>query len=162
MLIRLKKARDGVVLTCIRDQGPVTVQQTGYGGFFALHDLMHLAVETTLGLRQAFFGLVSEGWNFETFGDKDDPRYRTMPVEAELAERLVGCLSRRYSERAWQDPELLLLFTEEINQEITPAMTTGFVRLEPEQITQIYSRFDELAARWAAVPIGEHLELEFP
>ena len=78
MLIRLKRVRDGVVLTCVRggEGGSVSVQRTGHGGFFALHDLKHHAVETTLGFRRAFFGLMAEGWSFETFGDRTDPRYR--------------------------------------------------------------------------------------
>ena len=93
MIIRLKKVRDGVVLTCLRDQTSVAVQRTGHGGFFALHDLMHFAVEITLGFRHAFFGLMSESWDFETFGDKTDRRYKSMSEEADLAERLVGCRS---------------------------------------------------------------------
>ena len=52
MLIRLKKVRDGVVLSCIRDGG-AAVQRTGHGGYFALHDLMHYAAETVLGCGRA-------------------------------------------------------------------------------------------------------------
>ena len=59
MRIRLKKLEAGVVLTCLPDGHPPAVQRSGHGGFFALHDLMHFAVETTLGLQQAFFDYVN-------------------------------------------------------------------------------------------------------
>src|ERR1043165_5450261 len=160
MLIRMKKTRGGVVLTCIRDQGSVAVQRNGHGGFFALHDLMHYAVESVLGLNRAFFGLVSEGWDFETFSDKEDPRYQSLPEEEIFAEHLVACLTRRYSERAWEDTELLALFTDEVNREVSGALRP--FAATPSKIAQIYTLFGNLAARWTAVPIGEHMELTFP
>jgi len=54
-----KRSDGGGVLRCVRADGSVTWQkQTArHAAFFALHDLTHFAVETTLGYRQGFFGL---------------------------------------------------------------------------------------------------------
>lgn len=165
MIIRLKKVRDGVVLTCVREGGSIAVQRSGHGGFFALHDLMHYAVETTLGFKEAFLGLMAAGWSFETFGDRSDPRYRSMPVEALWAEHLVAILSRTLADGAWRDPELFPLWAAEVNRELAAALAPSGgapFRVEPEALARIGARFEELGRRWMDVPPGEHLELEFP
>ncbi len=165
MLIRLKKTRDGVVLTCVRDGGTVGVQRTGYGGYFALHDLMHYAVETTLGFGDAFFGLMAQGWDFATFGDRNDPRYRAMPAEAVIAEHLVDILTRGIRESAWRDPDLLAIWADDVNAELGASLGRAGLpafRVEPASLAAICRAFRALADRWAAVPVGEHLELAFP
>ena len=65
--IEIVKQPDGAgVLRCTRKDGSVTWQkQTKHAAHFALHDLTHYAVESTLGCRQGFFGLVAEGWDIE-------------------------------------------------------------------------------------------------
>ncbi|HTI64674.1 MAG TPA: hypothetical protein VL524_14195 [Gemmatimonadaceae bacterium] len=91
LLIRIQKKSDGsAALTAVRADGTTTWQrQAGQlGRFFPLHDLTHYAVETTLGFRRAFFGLLAEGWDLSDFGrtsSKDLQR-----GEAGLAEVIVG------------------------------------------------------------------------
>src|ERR1700756_4214175 len=91
LTIRIKKKTDGsAALSMTRADGSVTWQrQEGQlGRFFPLHDLTHYAVETVLGFRRAFFGLVAEGWDLSTFGQ---PGVKNrLPEEAGLAELLVG------------------------------------------------------------------------
>ncbi len=161
MMIRMKKVRDGVVLSCIRDVGEAAVQRTGHGGFFALHDLMHFAVETTLEAQEAFFGLLAAGWSFETFSDKNDPRYDTLPTEAIQVENLVGLLLQRLSDRSWEDPELAPVMAEDVSREMASIMAVP-LSIGASDLTNIFRRFWDLAARWRALPQGEHLELEFP
>lgn len=161
MVIRMKKVRDGVVLSCLREGGGVDVQRTGHGGFFALHDLMHFAVETTLEAQEAFFGLMAAGWSFEAFSDKNDPRYATLPTEAIHVENLVGLLLQRLSDRSWEDPELAPVMAEDVSREMAVIMAVPLA-IEAADLTRIFRRFWELAARWKALPQGEHLELEFP
>lgn len=164
MLLRFKKTHDGVVLSCLRDDGSVAVQRTRHGGFFALHDFMHCAVESVLGFESAFLGLMASGWDFGTFGDRDDPRYLAMPSQALTAERLVGILSRLHRDAAWQDPDLLPVLTEDVNREL--ALSPDNAPLAPpigcKDVAAIYRLFDDLVARWASVPLGGHLEAPFP
>lgn len=71
LVVRIKKKTDGsAALSCVRADGTTTWQrQEGQlGRFFPLHDLTHLAVETVLGFRRAFFGLLAEGWDMSDFG----------------------------------------------------------------------------------------------
>ncbi|MCB9845501.1 MAG: hypothetical protein H6811_05915 [Phycisphaeraceae bacterium] len=162
MLIRLKKLSSGVVLTCLRDGHEPAVQRSGHGGFFALHDLMHYAVETTLGLSRAFWGLMAEGWSFETFEDKADPRYQALPEEALLAEHLVDLLSREFGPGAWRDANLLTAWAQDVNAEIATRMPGVARRFAAAELVTIMTAFEGLGARWAEIPEGEHLELTFP
>ncbi len=165
MLLRFKKTRDGCVLTCIRDDGSIDVQRSSQGTFFALHDLLHYAVESTLGFRQAFLGLLASGWDFHTFEDHGDPRYQSMPGEALLCEHLVAILSRQFSGSAWEDPELLPLWAEEINAELAVELAKSGAppyRGTPEHLASVCTRYLELGTHWVGVPVGEHLELNFP
>lgn len=164
MLVRLKKIEGGVILSCIRAPQDSAVQRTGHGGFFALHDLMHYAIETTFGLDQAFYGLMASGWSFENFTRKDDPSYRPLPEQAVLVEHLVATMTRHHRDQT-TDPDLLPLLTDDINQDLAASCTATNstpITLTPADITAIYHRFDTHARQWQALPIGGHLELPFP
>ena len=70
LVIRIKRHADGAAsLSCTRADGSVTWQRQGgkLGAVFPPHDLTHFAVETTLGYRHAFFGLVADGWEIADF-----------------------------------------------------------------------------------------------
>ena len=65
MQITLEKRKDGsVVLRLKRNDGTSDwqKQQGPNAAFFPLHDLTHYAVETELGIGDAFYGLVAAGW----------------------------------------------------------------------------------------------------
>src|SRR5436190_8612122 len=91
--IRIKKNPDGrTSLSCTRADGTTTWQrqQGGQAAFFPRHDLTHYAVETVLGHRHGFYGLVADGWDLTDFGSPW-PRGR-IPSEAVLSEMIVGFL----------------------------------------------------------------------
>lgn len=165
MTLRMKRLEDGVVLTCLRAGMPPAIQRSRYGGFFAMHDLLHYAVETTMGFERAFLGLLAEGWSFETFGNRDDARYQTLPDEAVLVEHVVDVLSRRLAEGARHDPELEVLWADEVNAELATVLAAAkrsAFRFSAGQLSAIGRCFDGLAQRWAEVPVGGHMELVFP
>jgi hypothetical protein len=70
--IEIVKQPDGAgVLRCTRQDRSVTWQkQTRHAAHFALHDLTHYAVETALGYRRGFFGLIAEGWDVDDTSGK--------------------------------------------------------------------------------------------
>ena len=164
MKIRLKKLDAGTVLSFIRDRGQAAVQRSGHAGFFAHHDLMHYAVETTLGFERAFLGLMAEGWSFEAFANHDDPRYQAIPSEAVLAEQLVDLFTRAYHDRAWLDPELRPVWFEEVARELASIYAQRQAGPPPtlDQVLRICRTFSDLADRWASTPVGGHLELTWP
>src|SRR2546430_16972705 len=91
MRVQITKKADGSgVLRCVRADGSATWQkQTDrHAAFFALHDLTHFAVETTLGYRRGFFGLIAEGWEIEDTTGKGTRG--PLPPEAAVAEMMVG------------------------------------------------------------------------
>lgn len=156
MLIRLKKGATVPVLTCIRDDGSTTWAKTPHGGFFPRHDLMHYAVETTLYFRDAFFGLVAGGWSIEAFTEPGATQ--RLPVEAQQAEFLVEQLERehRFGERPTAEA-----FNATIAESLRQAGLTPYRSLLQKELDAIRSRFEELLARYVALPDGRQLELKW-
>ncbi len=156
MLIRLKKDPKAPVITCIRDDGSATWSRMPYGGFFPRHDLMHYAVETTLGFREAFFGLIASGRTIESFNEPGAARH--LSLEAQCTEFFVDQLERehRFGESSSAD---------EFNAMVTTSMTRGGAEaplpVSQKQLDSIRARFVELLARYDALPDGKHLELKW-
>jgi len=150
--VQITKRADGAgVLRCVRDDGSVTWQkQTDrHAAFFSLHDLTHFAVETTLGFRRGFFGLISEGWDIEDTTGKG--ARGPLPPEAGEAEQIVGLFS---AERA----SGVIWTVEEFNES---AAMVGTRKLTFDEILRVKKKRSELFQQWAAVEPGATLELQF-
>ena len=159
LLIQIKKKTDGsAALSCRRADGSVTWQrQDGQQGrFFPRHDLTHYAVETVLGHRRGFYGLLAEGWELTDFGPPW-PRGR-LPVEAAGSELIVGFLdSERAAGTEWSAAD----FNESAERYGAERGVSIPVRLTDGDLERVREKRSELFARWAALPSGETLELEF-
>jgi hypothetical protein len=145
--IQMGKRTDGAsVMRCTRPDGSVTWQKIPkHGAHFALHDLTHLAVETTFGYKRGFYGLLAEGWDFDDIGGKG--ARGPLPPEAIEVEQMVGVFD---SERGCGQ-----LFTAEEFSEFAPRVVTD---AELQAVRKLRS---ELFARWHDVPVGHNLDLEF-
>ena len=159
IVIRIKKGTDGrTALSCIRADGTTTWQRQegAQAAFFPEHDLTHYAVETALGHRQGFFGLVSEGWDFSDFGSPW-PHGR-LPAEASISEMIVGMLDmeRRTGERA---------SPEELNQNVAEYAIENSLpqqrAITEEDLARVRANRAEMFAKWDAVRPGEALEIPF-
>lgn len=159
LTIRLKKNRDGTVaLSCTRADGSVTWQRVtaAHAGFFPLHDLSHYAVETVLGHRRGFYGLVADGWDFQDFGTPW-PR-GPIPADADPSELIVGLLdAERAMGTAWSAADL----AEQAAQFYAQYRISTEPLVTEIQLADIRGRRDDLFARWEAVPPGDTLELVF-
>jgi hypothetical protein len=134
-------------MRCTRADGSVTWQkQTKHAAHFALHDLTHLAVETALGYQRGFFGLLSEGWDFDDTGGKG--ARGPLPPEAIEVEGIVGVFD---SERACGT----LWTLEEFNQYAQR-------RLTQEELLAVRRLRGALFNQWSEVAPGQKLELQFP
>jgi hypothetical protein len=157
--IQIRKRADGsAALSCRRADGTVTWQrQTGpQGRFFPLHDLTHYAVESVLGYRRAFYGLIAEGWGLDDFG-KPWPR-GPLPAEAHAAELIVGYLdAERASGTRWSADE----FNRSAETYGKAPAAPAFVLTET-QLGRIRAERSRLFARWRELPEGGALELDFP
>jgi hypothetical protein len=159
--IRLAKRLDGATLTCVRRDGSMTWQRQrgGAAAFFPRHDLTHYAVESVLGYRRGFYGLVADGWNIGDFG-APWPR-GPIPADADPAEIIVGLLDAERASLAgggtrWTAAELsrqaAVFYDAQALDARPPAVTD-------EQLLAIRTLLAELFARWDALAAGESLEL---
>jgi hypothetical protein len=156
--IQITKRPDGNgVLRCVRADGSVTWQkQERHAAFFALHDLTHFAVESTLGFRRGFYGLIAEGWDVE---DTTGKRARgPLPDEAVEVEYLVGSLdAERAGGATWTADEFAnyAALAASNSSRATPP------RLTEQDLARVRARRDELFAEWFALPRGGTLELSY-
>jgi hypothetical protein len=160
LVLQFTKRTDGcALLRCVRDDGSVTwqKQEGNHAIFFPLHDLTHYAIETELGFRRSFYGLIAEGWDIDDTTGKS--ARGPLPNEALEVEYFVSALA---AERAGG----AAITAEEFNQmAATFARTRGIPlprRLTDEELTKVRSRFEELAAKWSSLAPGKTLELLFP
>jgi hypothetical protein len=153
-----KRTDGGALLKCIRADGSATWQRQDdkYAAFFPLHDLTHYAVETELGFRRGFYGLIAEGWNIDETTGKS--ARGALPNEALEVEYLVSAFS---AERAGG----VSASATEFNQlAATFASAKGMPpprQLSDEDLARVRARFDELAVSWRALAPDSALELPF-
>jgi hypothetical protein len=166
LLIRLKRRPDGSAsLTCTRRDGTTTWQrqQGQLGWVFPPHDLTHYAVETTLGYRHAFYGLIADGWEIADFA-KPWPR-GPIPPEAVEVERIVGCFdAERLNMAHWSAAEFNAHATQAVaaHRMVKPAAPSLAPRLlTAAELTAVRACRADLLARWGALQPGETLELAF-
>lgn len=163
LLIRIKRASDGsAALTCVRADGSVTWQrQLGpLGAFFPTHDLTHYAVETTLGYRRGFYGLIAEGWEISDFGDQQNKS--AIPREAREAELVVGVFEMEHRMGTVWSPGELREQGERYAASTSPARNRlALPPLSDEVIARVRASRAALFEQWAATAPGDTLELPF-
>ena len=163
--VRLKRHSDGSAsITCTRADGTVTWQrqQGSLGAVFPPHDLTHFAVETTLGYRRAFYGLIADGWDLADFA-APWPR-GAVPPEALEVELIVGLLdTERRQMTRWNAAEfaeqarLYIASSDAVRHRQSPPPRV----LTQEEIDAVRARRDDLLAQWNALESGETMELDY-
>ena len=160
MQVRFSRPKGTPVLTCVRADGSSTYSKSAHGAFFGPHDLMHFAVETTLGMRGAFFGLIAAGWTIEQFSEPGAAA--RLPAEALLAEHIVNLLMQEVTYGPVRD-------AKGFNSVLAEAMAGGkhggsaaARSLAEDELREIRERFAELLGRFQTLAPGESLDLEFP
>ena len=160
--IRLKRHSDGSAsLTLTRADGTVTWQRQkgSLALVFPPHDLTHYAVESTLGHRRGFYGLVAEGWEV---GDFAVPWPRgPIPEEAREVELIVGFFDAerrsmdRWSAEAFNEHAVTYVAAGKYAGKIEPPVLTD------ADIARVREVRQELFDRWFALTPGDAMELEF-
>jgi hypothetical protein len=156
LLIRIKKKSGGdAALSCVRADGSVTWQRQegNQGRFFPLHDLTHYAVETVLGHRRGFFGLLADGWDIGDFG-APWPKGR-MPADMDPSEMIVGLLD------AERHQGIRMTVAELREPSNGHAVQAALGNLTDGDLDRVRARRAELFALWEALPPGGTLELPF-
>jgi len=163
--IRLKRHTDGSAsLTCTRRDGSVTWQRQNGPTALVMpaHDLTHFAVESTLGFRRGFYGLLTEGWEITDFA-KPWPR-GPIPDEALVVELIVGFLD---AERRQGEAMTAAAFQLQAEQYVASRLAVGkkmphgLRPLTDDELARVRARRDDLLAHWADVPASGALDLDF-
>lgn len=153
-----KRTDGGAVLRCTRADGSATWQphHRRQAAFFPLHDLTHYAVESELGFRSGFYGLVADGWGIEDTGGKG--ARGPLPPEAIAVEHIVGSLDlERAGAAAWTAAD----FNEQAAAFAASGGRPAPRPLTDAEIARVRDRALELFARWGALAPGETLVLSF-
>ncbi len=153
MTITFKKGREGRSdpVSYTRADGSVEWMSSG---FYVLHDLMHYAVEHTLGYTEAFFGLMARGWTLRDF-EHPKPIIDRMPNQAVWAEALVNALAVQLR-AGTNDEEVDEHVARSCQQHHRPILT-----ISAAQKTAIRAELDRLMQAWEALPANGSLDLIF-
>jgi hypothetical protein len=165
LTIRFKRHPDASAsITGTRRDGSVTWQrQRGQLGLvFPPHDLTHFAVESALGYRRGFYGLLAEGWEITDFA-KPWPR-GPIPDEALEVELIVGFFdAERRQQVRWTAHEFrehaatYVASRAAMTHEVMPSPRV----LTEDELERVRARRDALLAQWHALGAGEEMVLVF-
>jgi len=151
----MTKGRDGPsVLTCTRADGSSTWAHVS--DYFPTHDMAHYVVETTLEIRNAFYNLVSDGWDIDDFAEKGAGK--RLPFEANLVEALVGRLQRDLMPGSEFDADS---FNEEVAAVLEGIGNPLRRPVSSEELDTMRTRLRELLGKFQALEPGDSLELDF-
>jgi hypothetical protein len=158
-ILKFSKTREGApVLSVTRRDGSVAWQRQR--SFFPVHDLTHYAIETTLGLRQAFWGMMADGWEFGDFGTPW-PR-GPMP---NLPEALLAEVSAGWFDSFGRSIESDATAAAELNAQLAIYFRQNGLAppriLTMDEFARIRRMREQLAARWYALAPREAMELPF-
>lgn len=137
-----------------RDDGSVTWMRASM--YFVQHDLSHYAVETTLGYRTAFLGMINNGMGIHDFEDRQKRLSMRISDEAWYAESMANIFLMELSQGLLED----------FNQTAAAAFAEMKLPIPPPALTlaeadRIRRRIRELILQWQQLPEKEALQLSF-
>jgi len=124
---------------------------------FLFHDLLHYAVETSLGTQGGFWGALANGKTFDDLNDRSGKAMTMMGGSANLAlvERVVGMMTGALKEA--ESPggdvlEALRRYHEALGEELPPWCTEEFA-------ADVRERMRRLQGHWKATPYRSTMEI---
>lgn len=142
------------IISCKRKNGTVTWMQNS--SFFITHDLCHYAMETKLGLKKAFYGMLAAGTDIKDFELPKDQRTFQLTEEALFAEQMVNLLTIEYSQGRVENfiEALKEILIKDNHVSVLPV-------IKQEQLDEIRSLYETLMNQWVLLPEGETIILNF-
>ena len=121
----------------------------------APHDMIHVLVEQTLGLRQGFIGMVLSGLPMAM---TDQPRERENAglygIEAKQSESLVECVQAA----VWDSTPVSSAYFREQARITCEMRDVPAPELDDTDIVQLIDRVRRASQEWQALPAGEAME----
>ena len=159
MQIILKKKLDkNSILKIIRDDGTSTWSKLHFG--METHDLCHYAVESTLGFKNAFFGIINNGYDI---GDFELPKHlrpndlqpKNLHNEALVTEHMVNLLEVEYLNSGLNSD-----FMNQLNSILNENNLTFPQKLNSVILSEIREYYNQLVLKWRDLPENESLYLK--
>lgn len=165
VILRFNKPRDPAKfggLTVLREDGSTEYQASPRAPAFILHDLAHYAIESVLGLRESFLGLVARGHTLAPIARTAEEWLPGLPIEARQTEFMVSALQSEAMGISGA-PELdAAAFNEQVAMGCRKKGLPDPRRVSEEELCQARAMLRDLLARWSKTPAGAALELSFP
>jgi len=158
-LIAMRQGRTDKLdqLRCVRADGSATTTAMPRQGILP-HDLVHYVVESTLGWRHGFLGMVAAGADIGwTMTQTHDPAATDVADQAIHAEAVVESLQAQLWSAAFDDA----LFLDGVRTACT-ARGRSVPALPPGAGQAMFEAALALNARWQQVPFHGTLALEMP
>ena len=156
MTIRFTKGRGKPdVLACVRDDGSTTWTRLHPG--LVQHDLVHYALESTMDLREAFYGLVARGIDITAFERPREERGFDLPVQAVQAEFVVGLLQTEMAD-GQRCEDFLGTLRVMVAEKDVPAPDW----LSDADVVRVREAVQRILGQWYVLEPGAGLELSFP
>ena len=153
--VRFTRGKDKKdVLSVVREDGSQSWQHQQRG--IPAHDLTHFAVESTLGLRDAFYGLLAQGWDITRLTDRDVRNY--LPPEGLWTELVVGLIQ---TEQLSSEPLSVVEFNATLEREFENFGIKGGRQLTDPELHRIRESLAALMMRWRSLKPGESMSLDF-
>jgi len=153
--IRFTRGKDKKdVLSAVRSDGSQTWQHQHPG--IPAHDLTHFAVESTLRLKNGFYGLLAQGWDITRLIDRDVRSI--LPPEGLWVEFVVGLVQ---TERLAPEPLSAAEFNNLLEKEKENFGLKYDRHLSDDELSSIRQVFLENYSKWRALQPGESLSLIF-
>ncbi len=135
-------------LTCVRDDRSVTWTHLHSG--FVYHDFAHYVIETTLGFKNAFFGLVAKGYDIPDFSEPKPIRRFEIPKEAMDLEPVVALLQADVLNDGTDHSGLFRGYSASLPINITD-----------EQLKVMQQKMQVLLQQWQDLQPGQSMALRF-
>ena len=148
-----KTGLDEDILSCKRKDGTQTWMHVSK--FFILHDLCHYAVETTLSLKRAFFGMLANGTDITDFGLPKEQRTIELTSETLFAEHLVNLIVIDNTQGRMNN--LIEVFKETYYDAGTALLNS----INEGKLEDVRNNYASLIQQWQSVPERESLKLLF-
>lgn len=146
-------------LTCLRRDGSRT--WTKLRPNFEAHDFIHFVVEKSLGLENAFYGLVEKGTDITAFELPREKRPdsllpKNFPIESIVAEHIVNLCQIDFFA-----PEALPDFIPQLKNILSENGLPFPGNLDEHRLMEMRRDFNVLWGKWTKLPAGESIELKW-
>lgn len=141
-------------LKYIRDNGTETWMRSD--DFFVQHDLSHYALESILGYRTAFNGMLNSGMDIKDFEDRAKRAVINITAEAMYAETMANLFLVEIMQGEFDD-------FNSVQQEAFSSTNKSLqpTSLTVEQIKAVRKYLRELLQQWEDLPAEQTMELHF-